>query len=408
MKVLTCAFFLLGENALQAGSPMMILWSGPGIVVASLMIAWGAEAAQFFIAQGIALAMLALLQTLPEFAIEAVLAWKQAVPLLFANLAGALKLLTGLGWPMIYFAAASAYRRQHERPMGRIALEPEQAVQILGLLAGIAYQLVIWWKGSLNVFDGLVLLVIYCGYLWIMRRLPPEEAESIDQIGGVPRAIVLAPRLVRVLSILGLFLIGGAAVFLVAEPFLLGLFGLATKLGISSYIFIEWVAPMVSEAPEGISAFYWARDHDRASIALMNLVSSNINQWTLLAALLPMVLSLSMKHLTAIPLDSQQSLELIMTLAQSLLGALFLMNMELAWWEAAGLFVLWLIQFVLSLGQTGIIVHIVITGIYFGWCALELARLLRGNRKAVALQHFRGLLAGRRKSGLLDRNGENR
>ena len=143
-----------------------------------------------------------------------------------------------------------------------------------------------------------------------------------------------------------MFLIGGAAVFLVAEPFLNALYGLSLTLGISYFTFVSWVAPLVSEAPEGISAFYWARDHERASIALMNLVSSNINQWTLLAGLLPMVLSLSARHITAIPLDAQQHSELIMTLAQSLLGALFLINMELAWWEAAGLFVLFLISLI--------------------------------------------------------------
>ena len=60
------AFLLLSETALQAGSPWAVLWSAPGIIVASVMIAWGAEAAQFFLAQGIALAVLAILQTLPE------------------------------------------------------------------------------------------------------------------------------------------------------------------------------------------------------------------------------------------------------------------------------------------------------------------------------------------------------
>ena len=76
-----------------------------------MLIAWAAESAQFFIAQGFALAILAWLQTLPEFAVEAVLAWKQQVPLLLANLTGALRLLTGLGWPMIYCVAALFHRR---------------------------------------------------------------------------------------------------------------------------------------------------------------------------------------------------------------------------------------------------------------------------------------------------------
>jgi hypothetical protein len=45
---------LVGETSLQAGSLWAVLWAGPGIPLASLM-------SQFFLAQGIALAVLALL-----------------------------------------------------------------------------------------------------------------------------------------------------------------------------------------------------------------------------------------------------------------------------------------------------------------------------------------------------------
>jgi len=249
----------------------------------------------------------------------------------------------------------------------------------------------IWWKGSLTVYDGVVLIAIYAGYLWIMRRLPPEEAETIDEIGGVPRAIVRASKPARIAAILGLFIVGGAAVFLIASPFLRGLFGLSILLGISQFRFIQWIAPLVSEAPEGISAFYWARDPERASIALMNLVSSNVNQWTLLAAMLPMVLSVSVGHVAGIPLDATQSRDLLLTLSQSLLGAMFLINMELAWWEAIGLFVLFLVQ----LGFARF--HVLITWIDFAWCAVEVVRLITGNRKAVALRHFREILSPVRK-----------
>lgn len=388
MRILFALLDVAGETSLQAGSPFAVLWSGPAILIASLMIAWGAEATQFFVAQGIALAVLALLQTLPEFAVEAVLAWHQAVPYLFANLTGALKLLTGLGWPMIYFSAARAWRKEHKTPMRLIRLQDAQCIQIVGLFAGVAYQLVIWWKGSLTVYDGVVLIAIYIGYLWLMRRLPPEESGSLEDIDAIPRAIVLAPKRLRIAAIGALFVVGGTMVFAVAEPFLASLFGLSTALGVSSFVFISWIAPLVSEAPEGISAWYWARDYPRASIALMNLVSSNINQWTLLAAMLPVVLSVSMGHVAAIPLDAVQSRELSMTLAQSLLGALFLVNMELAWWEAAGLFVLFVVQLGFSVGSTGSIVHTVITWLYWLWCAVEGVRLLSGNRKAIALRHF--------------------
>src|SRR5262249_58465112 len=112
----------------RAASPSSVLWTAPSILVAAMLIAWAAESAQFFIAQGFALAILAWLQTLPEFAVEAVLAWKQQTPLLLANLTGALRLLTGLGWPMIYATAAFFYRRRESQPLRPIKLEDEPSV----------------------------------------------------------------------------------------------------------------------------------------------------------------------------------------------------------------------------------------------------------------------------------------
>src|SRR2546428_10677536 len=53
------------------GSALSALWTFPSILASALLGAWGAEAAQFLISQGLALAILARLQTLPEFAVEA-------------------------------------------------------------------------------------------------------------------------------------------------------------------------------------------------------------------------------------------------------------------------------------------------------------------------------------------------
>ncbi len=93
------------------------LWTFPSMIGAAFVVAWGAEAAEFLISQGLALAMLALIQTMPEFAVEAVIAWKAGkdpdmVHLAIANFTGSLRLLTGFGWPMIYAVAACSSRRR--------------------------------------------------------------------------------------------------------------------------------------------------------------------------------------------------------------------------------------------------------------------------------------------------------
>ena len=383
---------MLAEDALKAGSPWAVLWTGPAILLSSIMIAWGAEAAQYFMAQGIALAILALLQTLPEFAVEAVLAWHQQTEYLLANLTGALRLLTGLGWPLIYMAAALAYRKDIQAPMRRIRLTETQAMQVVGLLFGLIWQFVVWAKGSLGLVDAAILLGVYVGYLLLMRRLPPEKPESLEDMEAIPRKIVTSPRGIRIAVILGLFVAGGVGVFAVASPFLEGLFGLSVSAGIPAFVFIAWVAPLVSEAPEGISAYYWARDYPRANTALMNLVSSNISQWTLMAAMLPIVYSVSMGHAAAIPMDALQSRELLMTLGQALVGTLLLMDLELEFPEAVALFVLWAVQVAFSILAPDSVVHNWITWIYFAWAGVEFIRLVIGQRKPVALIHFRLLL----------------
>ncbi|HYL38754.1 MAG TPA: hypothetical protein VEV17_22745 [Bryobacteraceae bacterium] len=388
-------FLLAAAPTMQERSPHTILWAAPGILIAAMVIAWAAESAQFFIAQGFALAILAWMQTLPEFAVEAVLAWHQQVPYLFANLTGALRLLTGLGWPMIYFAAAMVHRRRTGTPLRRIALEGEHSVQVVGLLVPLIYVSLIAWKRSLSLVDALILTAIYAAYLALLGRMPPQDEEGIEDLERIPRAMVLAPRPRRIAAIGGLFLLGGLLIYFTTDPFVGSLLGISIRLGVSGFVFIQWVAPFVSEFPEGLSTFYWARTVHRAPMALMNLVSSNINQWTLLMAMLPVVLSFSVGSVTALPLDAQQRLEVWMTIGQQLVGMLFLVNMELAWWEAASLFVLWFVQFLFSampdikfLGSFGVHVHSWITVTYFVWAGWELLRLLIGHRKPVAFTEF--------------------
>jgi cation:H+ antiporter len=131
-------------------------------------------------------------------------------------------------------------------------------------------------------------------------------------------------------------------------------------------------------------------------MALMNMVSSNINQWTLLVAMLPIVYSISRGRVSAIPLNPQQELELLMTLAQSFIGMIFLVNMELAWWEAAALFSLWGIQFGFSpvppgpgmIGFIAIHIHWWVTVAYLVWAAVALAGIMRGKRRLDAFRLF--------------------
>jgi len=367
------------------------LWTFPAIVLASLLLAWAAESAQFFVAQGLALALLAWLQTLPEFAVEAVIAWRQETELMIANLTGALRLLTGLGWPMIYATAAFFYRRKYGSKLRQIELDREHAVEVVALIPPIAYFLVIWLKASLALYDALILAGFYFLYLWVLKRMPPKGHESVDELELVPRKIMQTRPPWRSIIILGLFVTGGLLIYKIAEPFLQSMLAISISLGIPAFVFVQWVAPFLSEFPEKVSAFYWARTISHAPIALMNMVSSNINQWTMLPALLPVVYSFSIGGVSAIHFSGRQELEILMTIGQALVGMMLLMNMNLTWWEAAGLFGLWALQFAFSPFARFEWVHHAVTYAYFVWFAIEVLKNAFGIRKWNAIRIFRQL-----------------
>jgi len=363
---------------------MSAVWTFPGVLLASFVIGWGAEAAQFLVSQGLALAMLAWLQTLPEFAVEAVIAWHRDVPLMTANFTGSLRLLTGLAWPMIFFVSFWAERKRRHCGLTehRVTLDASHSVSVVALLPPLAYFTLIWAKGSLTLVDSVVLLALYALYLVGLRKIPPEDEEEMSDLPAVPRAVLALPGAWRGAGVLGLFLAGGILLYLITPTFLDSMLGLSVMLGVSPFVFVQWVSPFLSEFPEKVTAFAWARTLDKADMALINMVSSNINQWTVLAAMIPVVYSVSLGHAQAIPFDAHQRSEILLTLAQGYLGLLLIVNLEFAWHEAVGLFGLWFVQFMFPDSR-----HIV-TYVYFGWCAIEILRRLLGRRSWAAFKYL--------------------
>jgi cation:H+ antiporter len=336
------------------GTALAALWTFPSMLLSAFLVAWGAEAAQFLISQGLALAILAWLQTLPEFAVEAVIAWDagrdpERAHLAIANLTGAIRLLLGLGWPMIYFVFAFSGQRRGDPHHTPIKLQPEHAVEVIGLVPPLLYFGVIVWKQSISWIDAVVLLLLYVGYLLVLLRNPPH---NVEELADAPRVSQWAYRQRgwrRQAAIGALFGGGGLLLYVTAHPFLESMLAVAATLGISQFVLVQWVAPFLSEFPEKVSAFLWARRVTHAPMALMNMVSSNINQWTVLAAMIPLVYGYSHYHHTGtwsdFHFDAGQRLEIILTLLQTGLGLVLLANMEFDWFDATALFVLWVVQF---------------------------------------------------------------
>jgi cation:H+ antiporter len=393
---------LTAESA--RASAWQSLWTFPSMVLAALVIAWGAESAQFLVSQAFALTILALIQTLPEFAVEGFIAWNAGkfptptnIGLMTANFTGALRLLVGLGWPLIFLTTVVFNLRKSRRfSIACIRLDNEHAVEVTGLLAGSLYSMVIVMKGTLTLFDTLFLFCLYAVYILFLLRLPPKDEAGIADLELVPRFILSRKPRYRNLLIWACFIFGGTGILLVADPFLESALGLSVVFGVPAFMMIQWLAPFLSEFPEKISAFYWAKSIVRAPMALMNMVSSGIAEFTLLIGVIPIVFCISLGRIETIPFDWTHRAEILLTATQGILGVIILSKMSFRWFEALGLFALWASQIYFQYDVSQVILpfvsdpaihsmiwdvaHIKIlegyTIIYWIWISLELLAII--------------------------------
>jgi len=355
------AAFMIGLAALSAATAAAVhLASFPAgvaaalcftaVIAAALLISWGAEAAQFFMSQGLAVALIALLQVVPEFMVEAVIAWQAGktghLDLVFANASGSNRLLTGFGWPLIFFVTDFYHRRKHGRPLEAIALRGEHVVEVLALLLASSWYLVLIWKGTLSIVDSVVLGGGFVLYLWTLNRLPCEDEEEKEDLIAPPRLLAEAGESRGgKLVIWGLFLLGGGVMWAVAEPFLGAMKDVALAVGVSEFAFVQWVAPFLTEFPEKVTAVYWSRTVRLAPMALLNMVSSTVNQFTALVAMIPLAYALSAGHVAAITMDPLHKTEVFLSFATTLYGVACLLKMRFTRVNAYLMLGLFLLQF---------------------------------------------------------------
>jgi cation:H+ antiporter len=110
---------------------------------------------------------------------------------------------------------------------------------------------------------------------------------------------------------------------------------------------VQWLAPLASEAPELLVAGLYAWRLN-TSTGLSTLVSSKVNQWTLLVGTLPLVFALASESLHGLPVEPRQREELLLTAAQSVFAVATLSSLSMSTREALALFVLFWAQFVLG------------------------------------------------------------
>jgi cation:H+ antiporter len=366
---------------------LTVLVYGAGVVASAVLLSWAAEAAQVDISGSLAIAILALIAVLPEYAVDLYFSFTAGgdptyTQFAAANMTGSNRLLIGIGWPLVAFVGFWAMRRARSRgertgddvpatsrtERQAIVLPARNRVELAFLAIASAYAFLIPLTRSIAWYDAVVLLALFGAYLWRVTREGRGEPELI----GVAADIALLPQRKRRLLVTGLFLLAAGIVVMAAKPFADGLVQTGETLGIDQFLLVQWLAPLSSEAPELIVAtiFAW-RLH--AAEGLGMLLSAKVNQWTLLVGSLWVAYTLGGGGGAPLPLDDRQTEEFLLTSAQALLAFAVLADLRFGLWEAAAIFGLFVLQFPFPSTE----VRLVFSAVYI---VVALALLVRKRR----------------------------
>jgi cation:H+ antiporter len=302
------------------------------------MLSWAAELAQLEIPQALALALLALIAVLPEYAVDMYFAWEAGkdpnyTAFATANMTGANRLLIGVGWATVVLAfwiktGAKA-----------VELESSHRLEVLFLAIATLYSFTIPFKGRLDLIDAVVFIAIFIFYVRNASRGEHVEPE----LEGPAETMATWRRSMRLFATVAFFVVSAYTIFIAAEPFAEGLLATGRAFDIEEFLLVQWLAPLASESPEFIVAVLFAlRANPGASLG--TLLSSKINQWTLLIGMLPVVYAISSGRVEAMQMDQRQVEELLLTAAQSIFAVAVLMNLSFSVGEALLLFVLFSLQ----------------------------------------------------------------
>lgn len=316
---------------------------GLSILAAAFLLAWAAETAEMDISQGLALAVIAFIAVLPEYAVDLVLSWKAGADpaeasrgLAIANMTGGNRLLIGIGWPIVF--ALFYYRTR----LKQLVVHRQRALELTFLSIATLYVIFIPLRHSITLIDSVVLVSMFFCYLYFTSKIESEEVELV----GPARAMGSLPDIKRRSLVITTLIFAAVAIFSSAEPFADALVHMGQKFGISEFLLIQWLAPLASESPEILVAGLLAW-RGRAGVGMGALISSKVNQWTLLIGTLPIAFAISAGefHLTSgLPLDGRQREEIFLTAAQSAFAIAVFMNLKMGAREAIALFVLFATQ----------------------------------------------------------------
>jgi cation:H+ antiporter len=328
-----------GHEMLEEHPARVSVLAGLTIIAAAFVLTWAAEVAERDIPRSLVLIVIALISVLPEYAVDLHFAWRAGKEHAYkayavANMTGANRLLIGVGWALVAVVYYFKFRRKE------IPLDRSQGLELSLLLLATLYSFLIPLKGTLSLIDVFVFFAMFLYYAGRAARGERHD-EALEGVAGVIDR--LRPSARRVAMFL-MFLFAGYAIWLSAEPFAEGLVASGKRYGIDEFLLVQWLAPLASESPEAVIAVLFAFK-GKGSTGIGALISSKVNQWTLLVGAIPLVYAISAGSLIGMDLDSRQREELLLTSAQSLFAAVVLSDFHFSLKEAIILFVLFGAQF---------------------------------------------------------------
>jgi len=250
-----------------------------------------------------------------------------------------------------------AFKRRKEKA---IILHETQWVEITYLAMATLYSFIIPLKGNLTLIDTVILVLLFAMYTRRVAQMEMVEPEIV----GPAKILANMNTICRRSSTALAFIFSGAVIFLVAEPFAVSLVASGQVLGVDEFYLVQWLAPLASESPEFIVAATWAL-RGAAGTALKVLISSKINQWTLLVGTIPLVYAISGGVIKPFGLDDLQNHELLLTAAQSLFGVAVLVNLRFSRANGLLLATLFLLQFFIAGIRLEVTVIYVLLAVYY-------------------------------------------
>ena len=371
-SALITAMFIAPAMAVRLSGPRTepvaaLLIFGAAVVAASFLLTWAAEVAQIDVAGGAAIAVLALIAVLPEYAVDLYYAYASGhnadyAQYAAANMTGSNRLLMGLGWPVVVLVGTVAARKSGAGTAYGLALRPANRVELGFLLIAGVVAFAIPASGQIQLAVGLLLLAWFGFYLF---KVSHGDVEEPDLIGTAAALGQLSDRWRRGV-VIGIFAVSGGVILLCAKPFADNLVGAGIDLGIDRFLLVQWVAPLASEAPEFIIATIFAA-RGKGGLAIATLISSKVNQWTLLVGSLPVAHLLGGGGVSLV-LDSRQVVEVLLTATQTLMGVALILGLRFRRSAAVALLGLFVVQFAIVSAHG----RLVLCGIYAAVAAMAL------------------------------------